>query len=151
MNDPVAVVAVLILVVAGVCWSVRAEYRHRRDRVTELLGKVRALAGRDLDAAHSLHQRAAATARWLPRDALADTDQWLLDVGPIAAVPHPPGPEPVRHRFGVVARPRPDGGPLSVDPLDHIGTARIRPVVPLDPPPRHVRGGTGERGRAARR
>lgn len=148
MPDPFTTTATLLALVAVAAWAVRAEVGHRRHRVTTLLDTVRALAGTDLDAARHLHHQAARAARLLPRDALADTDQWLLDVGPHAAIPPPVVEAEPRHRFVVRARPTPDGrDPLERDPLDHLGTARIPAVLhPIPPPPA---GGAG-RGRAVR-
>lgn len=149
MSHPALTVLVAVGALLVAVWAVRAELAHRRDRVTGLLATVRSLAATDLDAAAVLHHRAATVARWLPRDTLADTDQWLLDVGPVAAIPPaPPTVVPAVRvaRFGIVARPRPDQPGPALDGLDLIGTTRIRPVVPLDPPPR--RGGTDGRGRA---
>lgn len=147
LSDPFTTTVVLFVLVTVAVWAVRAEVGHRRDRVTTLLHTVRALAGTDLDAARHLHHQAARAARWLPRDALADTDQWLLDVGPHAAIPPRVAEVEPRHRFVVRARPTPGRDPLTVDPLEHLGTARIPAVLHPIPPP--LAGGAG-RGRAVR-
>jgi hypothetical protein len=113
-------------VVSGTVVVVVGEVRHRVLVVRRKLGVVRAVAPHDLSTASEVHAAAVVAARRVPARALADTDQWLLDVGPVAAIPHAAPDEP-RHRFGVVARPSPWRTPEAAG-LDGWGTARIRPV-----------------------